>query len=72
MGRRVMQPRLVAYMADHAGLSYTYSGSSMTPLTWNEAVLRIKVGALPVIVAHMLIICSSLSCCGRYADIDGS
>ncbi|EIE24966.1 hypothetical protein COCSUDRAFT_83658 [Coccomyxa subellipsoidea C-169] len=42
MGRRVMQPRLVAYMADHAGLSYTYSGSSMTPLTWNAAVLRIK------------------------------
>ncbi|KAK9909337.1 hypothetical protein WJX75_000723 [Coccomyxa subellipsoidea] len=42
MGRRVMQPRLVAYMADHAGLSYTYSGSSMAPLSWNEPVLKIK------------------------------
>lgn len=43
MGRRVMQPRLVAYMADHSGLKYTYSGSCMVPLAWNDAVLKIKV-----------------------------
>ena len=59
MGRRVMQPRLVAYMADHAGLSYTYSGSSMAPLSWNDAVLRIKVGA-------------SLGDCRRYKVLKGA
>ncbi|BDA42687.1 DNA oxidative demethylase ALKBH2 [Coccomyxa sp. Obi] len=42
MGRRVMQPRLVAYMADHSGLKYTYSGSCMVPSPWNDAVLKIK------------------------------
>ncbi|CAL8467660.1 g7198 [Coccomyxa elongata] len=42
MGRRVMQPRLVAYMADHRGLKYTYSGSCMVPSVWNDAVLKIK------------------------------
>ena len=46
MGRRVMQPRLVAYMADHSGLKYTYSGSCMVPSPWNDAVLEIKVANL--------------------------
>jgi hypothetical protein len=43
MGRSVMQPRLVAYMADHSGLSYTYSGSTMIPQEWNMSTLIIKV-----------------------------
>lgn len=45
MGRRVMQPRLVAYMADHGGLKYTYSGACMVPSPWNDAVLKIKVAS---------------------------
>lgn len=46
MGRSVMQPRLVAYMADHSGLSYTYSGSTMVPKAWTNTVLTIKVSIL--------------------------
>lgn len=42
-GRRVMQPRLVAYMADDASLAYTYSGTTMVPQPWTEPVRRIKV-----------------------------
>ena len=43
MGRRVLQPRLVAYMADDASLAYTYSRSTMLPEPWTAPVLRIKV-----------------------------
>lgn len=42
MGRTVMQPRLVAYMADDTSLSYTYSGLTLTPLPWSPAVQEIK------------------------------
>lgn len=42
MGRTVMQPRLVAYMADDTSLAYTYSGLTLTPLPWSPAVQEIK------------------------------
>ena len=51
MGRRVLQPRLVAYMADDASLAYTYSRSTMLPEPWSAPVLRIKVGAPVLVVA---------------------
>lgn len=43
MGRSVMQPRLVAYMADDSSLGYTYSGLTLPPLPWSPAVTEIKV-----------------------------
>ncbi len=43
MGRTVMQPRLIAYMADDTALQYTYSGLSLTPAAWSPAVAEIKV-----------------------------
>ena len=46
MGRRVLQPRLVAYMADDASLAYTYSRSTMLPATWSAPVRAIKVGVV--------------------------
>lgn len=43
-GRRVMQPRLVCYMADSQSLCYTYSGTKWDPAAWSPCVLKIKVG----------------------------
>lgn len=43
MGRVVMQPRLVAYMADDTSLSYTYSKTKQAALPWTQTVLKIKV-----------------------------
>ena len=43
MGRKVMQPRLVAYMADDPSLSYTYSHAQQTALPWSLTVARIRV-----------------------------
>lgn len=43
MGRKVMQPRLVAYEADGEHLSYTYSRTKMIPDSWHDAVLQVKV-----------------------------
>lgn len=43
MGRRVMQPRLVAYMADDPSLCYTYSGLTLPTLPWSPAVAEVKV-----------------------------
>ena len=43
MGRSVMQPRLVAYQADHKGLAYTYSRLTLSPDAWTPAVLAVKV-----------------------------
>jgi hypothetical protein len=43
MGRHVMQPRMVAYMADDPGLRYTYSGLSLVPDAWAPIVAEIKV-----------------------------
>mmetsp|Transcript_6640 Transcript_6640/g.15983 ORF Transcript_6640/g.15983 Transcript_6640/m.15983 type:complete len:193 (-) Transcript_6640:751-1329(-) len=42
MGREVMQPRLVAYMADSASQAYTYSGATLAPDPWDPFVLKIK------------------------------
>ena len=42
MGRLVMQPRLVCYMADGPHLAYTYSGLTLQPLPWAPAVQHIK------------------------------
>ena len=39
-----LQPRLVAYQADGPELQYTYSGQSMAPEPWGQAVARVKVG----------------------------
>ena len=46
MGRKVMQPRLVAYMADHEGLAYTYSHTKQRVLPWAPSVREIKVGSM--------------------------
>ena len=43
MGRKVMQPRLVAYMADHNGLAYTYSHTKQNVLPWAPSVRQMKV-----------------------------
>lgn len=43
MGRHVLQPRLIAYMADNPNLVYTYSGATLKPILWTETVLQIKV-----------------------------
>ena len=42
-GKRVMQPRMVAYMADEPSLAYTYSRQTMIPDSWTPAVRLIKV-----------------------------
>jgi alkylated DNA repair dioxygenase AlkB len=42
MGRLVMQPRLVSYMADGPHLAYTYSGLTLQPLPWAAPVQQIK------------------------------
>lgn len=42
-GKTVMQPRLVAYMADDPALAYTYSRQTMIPDAWTPAVKYIKV-----------------------------
>lgn len=52
MGRKVLQPRLVAYMADNKSLSYTYSQTKQIALPWAPIVADIKVrlaAFLPVI-----------------------
>lgn len=41
MGREIMQPRLTAWYGD-PGTEYTYSGITMTPLPWVNALLVIK------------------------------
>ena len=43
MGRKVLQPRLVAYMADHDGLAYTYSHTEQRVMPWAPSVRNIKV-----------------------------
>lgn len=43
MGRQVMQPRMVAYMADDTSMHYTYSHTTLTPHPWLPAVAAIKV-----------------------------
>ena len=49
MGRKVLQPRLIAYMADDKSLSYTYSRTQQVALPWTPTVAEIKVrlGAVP-------------------------
>ena len=44
MGRSVMQPRLVAYMADSEDLGYTYSQTKQRVLPWTSSVEVIRVG----------------------------
>lgn len=44
-GKTVMQPRLVAYMADDPSLAYTYSRQTMVPDAWTPGVNIIKVFA---------------------------
>ncbi len=46
-GRRVQQPRLVAYMADECTVPYSYSGLKLNPTAWHPAVLSIRVRAQP-------------------------
>lgn len=41
-GKKVMQPRLTAWVADK-GLSYRYSGIEMKPLPWNQPLIEIKM-----------------------------
>ena len=42
-GKTVMQPRMLAYMADGPSLAYTYSRQTMIPDAWTPAVRLIKV-----------------------------
>lgn len=42
MGKKVMQPRLVAYMADDDSLSYTYSHTKQQVQPWTHTVNEIK------------------------------
>ena len=42
-GKKVMQPRQVAYMASDTNLSYTYSHTKMRPEVWHPDVAQIKV-----------------------------
>ncbi|KAK9806694.1 hypothetical protein WJX73_009610 [Symbiochloris irregularis] len=42
MGRRVMQPRMVAYMADDTSMQYTYSHTTLSPHAWTPGVAAIK------------------------------
>ena len=42
IGRDVLQPRLVAYMADDTSKAYTYSGVQLTPTPWHPAVAEIR------------------------------
>mmetsp|Transcript_28943 Transcript_28943/g.81510 ORF Transcript_28943/g.81510 Transcript_28943/m.81510 type:complete len:271 (-) Transcript_28943:478-1290(-) len=42
MGKEVMQPRLVAYMANDTTQEYTYSGAKFMPDPWDPYVLKIK------------------------------
>lgn len=42
-GKKVMQPRQVAYMASNTNLSYTYSHTKLQPEEWNPHVAQIKV-----------------------------
>lgn len=41
MGRRVLQPRLTAWYGEE-GISYRYSGITMEPLPWTEALHHIR------------------------------
>lgn len=43
MGRKVMQPRLICYMADDPSLTYRYSGADMVVNKWDPSVLALKV-----------------------------
>ena len=43
LGKRVLQPRLVAYEADAPELYYTYSRQQLRPETWHPVVAEIKV-----------------------------
>ncbi len=40
-GRRVLQPRLVAWYGD-PGASYTYSGLTLDPLAWHPLLTRLR------------------------------
>jgi alkylated DNA repair dioxygenase AlkB len=40
-GKKVMQPRLVAWMGDSDAV-YTYSGLTLTPLPWSEGVAHVR------------------------------
>ncbi|KAK2076714.1 hypothetical protein QBZ16_005474 [Prototheca wickerhamii] len=42
LGKRVLQPRLVAYEADAPELYYTYSRQQLRPETWHPVVAEIK------------------------------
>lgn len=41
VGRRVMQPRLSAWQGD-PGTEYTYSGLTLVPAPWSDAVLEVR------------------------------
>lgn len=68
MGRSVMQPRLVAYQADHRGLAYTYSRLTLSPDAWTPAVLAVKVCLLMCICSRLpLTLCCPA--CRRHAQV---
>ena len=61
-GKRVMQPRMVAYMADEPSLAYTYSRQTMIPDSWTPAVRLIKVSWCSfssVGASHSMVTCNN-------------
>lgn len=72
MGRKVMQPRLLAYMADDVGLAYTYSRTQLQARPWSPTVLRVKVLPLGRLVWKSKRVCCCalmcfVSCCCSFA-----
>lgn len=65
MGRSVMQPRLVAYQADHRGLAYTYSRLTLSPDAWTPAVLAVKVRLLMCICSRLPLALRRPACRGH-------
>ena len=49
-GKKVMQPRQVAYMASDKSLFYTYSHTKMQPEAWHPQVEQIKVSTLKPLI----------------------
>lgn len=55
MGKNVLQPRLISYQADGMHCSYTYSKRTVTPESWHDLVLEIKVGGGPLPQAGLIV-----------------
>ena len=73
-GKTVMQPRMVAYMADEPSLAYTYSRQTMVPDAWTPAVRVIKVSwcSLSSVGASLSTVTCAHSTARQDGDVSGS